>query len=90
MKTKLKWTLRRVRELLKFEDLLHKLSGIDRGSRFIKNLQQCIRLADRLNRTSFSENAPSSFKTFVRDLCGEDRQAHQRVKKPQPEKGPHA
>ena len=64
--------------------LLHTAGGLDRGSSFLRNAQECIDLASKLMEDSedFSE---SSFGSYVRELIVQDLKSKGVIK---PSKGP--
>ena len=76
MNTPHAWTDRRCQQLFDLETLLREVEKINNASNVIERIQACIKLAEGLNRSSFSENE-TSFLGFLNGLAIADRIAQQ-------------
>jgi hypothetical protein len=70
------WTDRRCQEIFDLETLLREVGKINNASNVIERIQACIELAEKLSRSSFSDNE-TSFLGFLNGLAIADRIAQQ-------------
>ena len=76
MNTPHAWTDRRCQELFDLETLLREVGKINNASHAIERIQACIEIAEKLSRSSFSDNE-TSFLGFLNGLAIADRIAQQ-------------
>ena len=60
------WPDDRITELSELRDMLHEISGLNRGSDFLGKVQRSISLAEKLTRTNFAARR-KSFCAFLQD-----------------------
>lgn len=60
------WPDDRIAELSELRDMLHEISGLNRGSDFMGKVQRAISLAEKLTRTDFAARR-KSFCAFLQD-----------------------
>ena len=77
MKKEQDWSDRRTKELKELLHLLFNVSMLDRGSNFIHNLRDCIRVATKLTSSSRNLVRPS-FIDYLELLCIKERERRQR------------
>jgi hypothetical protein len=76
MNTPYVWNYRRCQQLFALEKLLLEVGKINNASNVIERIQACIELAEKLSRSSFSDNE-TSFLGFLNGLAIADRIAQQ-------------
>ena len=72
MKKEQDWSDSRTKELKELRNLLFNLYSLDRGSSFIRNLKDCIRVATKLVSSSRNFTRPS-FVDYLDSLCIRER-----------------
>jgi len=65
------WTDDRAEQLKELRDLLVTMSGLNRGSLFLENVQFCIKTAQRLQE---SHDLHLSFVNYLEKICVAERE----------------
>jgi len=65
------WTDERAEQLKELRDLLVTMSGLNRGSLFLENVQFCIKTAQRLQE---SHDLHPSFVSYLEKICVAERE----------------